>query len=216
MIKFSEKFGNVAKALVSAAAEIKNVKKDTQGFGYKYATLDSILEMIRPVLAKNKLTIIQGEDIVDSMIVVQTILMHESGEYAETISKAPYIELKGMNSYQSLGAGITYLRRYAISSLLGIASEEDTDANVKAPQQTQYQKKSQPQAQPQKPNQTQQVQNQGQSKPDLKQLGIEIISQGNMLVAQESVQGAIFQNKEVLKQMGFKWDGQNKSWVKPA
>ena len=216
MIKFSEKFGNVAKALVSAAAEIKNVKKDTQGFGYKYATLDSILEMIRPVLAKNKLTIIQGEDIVDSMIVVQTILMHESGEYIETISKAPYIELKGMNSYQSLGAGITYLRRYAISSLLGIASEEDTDANVKAPQQTQYQKKSQPQAQPQKPNQTQQVQNQGQSKPDLKQLGIEIISQGNMLVAQENVQGAIFQNKEVLKQMGFKWNGQNKSWVKPA
>jgi len=213
MIKFSEKFGNVAKALVLASAEIKNVKKDTQGFGYKYATLDSILEMARPVLAKNKLAIIQTEDIVDSMIVVQTILMHESGEYAETISKAPYIELKGMNSYQSLGAGITYLRRYAISSLLGIASEEDTDANAKAPQQ---QTQSQPQAQSQKPNQTQQVQNQGQSKPDLKQLGIEIISQGNMLVAQENVQGAIFQNKEVLKQMGFKWDGQNKSWVKPA
>jgi len=212
-MKRSETITKIAPALAKVMTEIKDITKNSSGYGYKYASLDEVLKVVRPLCAKNGISILQSQNINENgMIVVETMLLHASGEFITTEVTSPYEKLKGMNEYQSIGSSITYLRRYGLSSALGIASEEDTDAQI--PQQSkQYQKTAtnpQNQSKPQ-----QQVQKSAQN-PDLKQLGIEIISQGNMLIAQESIQGAIFQNKEVLKQMGFKWNAQNKSWVKPA
>ena len=59
---------------------------------------------------------------------VQTIYMHTSGEWITSLVKVPIADLKGQNAYQSLGSAITYLRRYSLSAFVGIASDEDNDA----------------------------------------------------------------------------------------
>jgi hypothetical protein len=192
--------------MAKVTAEIQNPLKNQNGYGYKYATLDSILEKVRPVLAKNGLSILQSQEIQESSVVVTTLLMHTSGEWIETRAEAPFTTLKGMNDYQSLGAGITYLRRYAISSLLNIASEEDTDANATSKQEDNYSK-------PQN-NNPQQPQNNGNV--DLKALGIKIVRDNDVLVPQELQKGAIFNNKNTLKQLGFKWNSELKRWEKTA
>jgi len=206
-MKTSSEIKNVAVAMAKVTAEIQNPTRNQNGYGYKYATLDSILEKVRPILAKNGLSILQSQEIQESSIIVTTLLMHISGEYIETKAEAPFTTLKGMNDYQSLGAGITYLRRYAISSLLNIASEEDTDAVSK---QDNYSK---PQNNPQQPNSQQ---NSGNSNVDLKTLGIKIVRDNNVLIPQELQKGAIFNNKKTLKQLGFKWNSQMKRWEKTA
>ena len=206
-MKTSSEIKNVAVAMAKVTAEIQNPTRNQNGYGYKYATLDSILEKVRPILAKNGLSILQSQEIQESSIIVTTLLMHISGEYIETRAEAPFTTLKGMNDYQSLGAGITYLRRYAISSLLNIASEEDTDAVSK---QDNYSK---PQNNPQQPNSQQ---NSGNGNVDLKTLGIKIVRDNNVLIPQELQKGAIFNNKNTLKQLGFKWNSQMKRWEKTA
>jgi len=206
-MKTSSEIKNVAVAMAKVTAEIQNPTRNQNGYGYKYATLDSILEKVRPILAKNGLSILQSQEIQKSSIIVTTLLMHISGEYIETRAEAPFTTLKGMNDYQSLGAGITYLRRYAISSLLNIASEEDTDAVSK---QDNYSK---PQNNPQQPNSQQ---NSGNGNVDLKTLGIKIVRDNNVLIPQELQKGAIFNNKNTLKQLGFKWNSQMKRWEKTA
>ena len=205
-MKTSSEIKNVAVAMAKVTAEIQNPTRNQNGYGYKYATLDSILEKVRPILAKNGLSILQSQEIQESSVVVTTLLMHTSGEWIETRAEAPFTTLKGMNDYQSLGAGITYLRRYAISSLLNIASEEDTDATSK---QDNYSK-------PQN-NSQQQPQNSGNNdNVDLKALGIKIVRDNNVLIPQELQKGAIFNNKNTLKQLGFKWNSELKRWEKTA
>ena len=144
------------------------------------------------------------------LVTVKTLLMHISGEFIETTAECPFENLKGMNSPQSMGAYITYLRRYAISSLLAIASEEDTDAN---PQPQQRKPLSQKQANPQPQPQQQATQN-SQSLKALKDLGIEVVKQNGVEIAVEKIKGALYNNRALLKEMGFKFDGAQKLWVR--
>lgn len=117
---------NIFKALANFQQEVPVIHKDTQGYGYTYADLPKVLEIINPLLKKHGLgfsQLIQGQSI-------QTILFHiESGETLESLTDIPQnVSLKGMNEYQVLGSAITYLRRYSISSILGIVTDKDTDA----------------------------------------------------------------------------------------
>jgi hypothetical protein len=89
----------------------------------KYMTLDSIFHAVRPALAKEGIFITQhlaG----DSMT---TMLIHESGQFLA--SKFPFQNMNGSgtNNLQNLGGGLTYLRRYALTAILGIAADEDND-----------------------------------------------------------------------------------------
>ena len=61
---------------------------------------------------------------------IKTIIFHiESGESIESLTEIPKnVALKGMNDFQVLGSAITYLRRYALSSILGLVTDKDTDA----------------------------------------------------------------------------------------
>jgi len=47
----------------------------------------------------------------------------------ESVCMIPYVQLKGMNDYQGFGSGVTYYRRYALSSALGLVTDKDTDAS---------------------------------------------------------------------------------------
>ena len=113
------------KSLAQFQQECPNIHKTTQGYGYKFADLPTILGIINPLLRKYNLALTQPL----SSNSVKTILFHtETGETIESEIEIPTgIQLKGQNDFQVLGSAITYLRRYSISSLLNIVVDNDTD-----------------------------------------------------------------------------------------
>jgi hypothetical protein len=115
------------KSLASFQQEVPVIHKETKGYGYSYADLPTIFNIINPLLAKHQLGFTQpimGD-------CVKTIVFHvETGETLESLINIPKeVELKGMNDYQILGSAITYIRRYALSSILGLVTDKDTDAS---------------------------------------------------------------------------------------
>ena len=117
------------KALAAFQQDCPIIHKGTQGYGYSYADLPTILKTINPLLAKHGLGFSQPVD----LDTIQTILFHiESGEQLTSSTLMPSdVELKGMNKFQVDGSKITYYRRYALSSMLGIVTDKDTDAGGK-------------------------------------------------------------------------------------
>jgi len=117
---------NIFKALADFQQECPVIHKGTTGYGYTYADLPQILEVINPLLKKHNLGFTQ-------MLTeggLRTIIFHTvSLEMIEGTCPIPTTTLKGMNDYQSFGSGITYYRRYALSSALGIVTDKDTDAS---------------------------------------------------------------------------------------
>ncbi len=129
-MKHTTSIACLSEALAKAQAELRDTAKNKKGYGYNYADLSSVLSDIRNVFSKYKLSFTQEVSATDK-ITVNTLLMHGSGEWVEYQTVIPTIVMKSCNAAQSAGAGITYARRYAISAIAGIASEEDTDATDK-------------------------------------------------------------------------------------
>lgn len=120
----SDSINELAKALAECQKNIPTVKKSGKNphFNSKYATLDDIIEAIRKPMADAGLSYMQLPLENGGM---QTIVMHQSGQWMRST-----IRLQARDqSPQALGSVITYMRRYAISSMLGVASEEDDDGN---------------------------------------------------------------------------------------
>ena len=66
----------------------------------------------------------------DGLNYLKTVLFHvETGEMIDSNTLIPYVQLKGMNDFQSFGSGVTYFRRYCLSSILGLVTDKDTDAS---------------------------------------------------------------------------------------
>lgn len=123
---FSETIKEIAPALVSFNSEISKIEKDSENpyLKSKYASLDQIIESIRPVLSSNKLFVAQSPTTNDGFVTVKTLVLHESGEWIEsngTTIKPP------KNDPQGIGAGITYARRYDLSATLSLNVGEDDD-----------------------------------------------------------------------------------------
>jgi prophage DNA circulation protein len=124
------------KSLADFQQEVPVIHKGTSGYGYSYADLPTIFEAINPLLKKHKLGFTQLVGSGD----IKTIIFHtETGETLETSTSIPQgVQLKGMNDFQVLGSAITYIRRYALSSALGLVTDKDTDASgeqtTKAPE----------------------------------------------------------------------------------
>ncbi len=128
---FSLETNELATALVQVQSEITDPKKNTSGYGYKYATLDQVLAIVRPAFTKNGLAFTQmtvTRDAKASLVEVVTRVMHTSGQWMESTLGIWADEAKGMSRAQSIGSIITYARRYSLQSIAGIAAEEDTDA----------------------------------------------------------------------------------------
>jgi len=117
---------NLYKALAAFQQEVPNIYKNAKGYNYKFADLGKINDIIKPLLSKNGLGYSQplaGNS-------VKTILYHvESGETLEGVVDIPQgVKLNSMNDFQVMGSAITYLRRYSLSSMLGLITDEDADA----------------------------------------------------------------------------------------
>ena len=115
------------KALAEFQQEVPVILKDTTGYGYKYADLPAILKVINPLLKKHGLGFYQSINGVS----VSTIIFHvKTAEQIESSTAIPQdVKLKGSNEFQVLGSAITYIRRYALSAMLGLITDKDTDAS---------------------------------------------------------------------------------------
>lgn len=138
----TQETSNLFKAMIKAAPEIQSISKSKQAYGYKYATLDSLIDMLRSVLPKHGVWFTQIPKRVDGKSILTTRVFHESGEWMEDDIEMTDTELQGKaNDTQKLGASITYFRRYALSSIFGVSADEDVDGNLnsKNPPQRQQQ-----------------------------------------------------------------------------
>ena len=125
----------LAKALAKAQSEFPSIErskdvvvKTTKGGSYtfSYAPLDAIAHAVAAPLRANDLTYSQLLSNIDGKAALRTILMHSSGETLEDVCPLP---MNGAVSAQEFGSLVTYMRRYALVALLGIATEEDDDGN---------------------------------------------------------------------------------------
>lgn len=119
----SDTIKDLATAMAKAQAEMENATKNAANphFKSRYADLAEVLNTVRPVFAKFGLSLIQFPTFSDGVAHVETLLMHESGEWiSETIS-APVSK----QDAQGVGSAITYLRRYSAAAVAGIAQEDD-------------------------------------------------------------------------------------------
>jgi hypothetical protein len=135
------------KALAEFQQSVPVILKDTTGHNYKYADLPAIFAVINPLMAKHGMGFYQAVNGTN----LKTVVFHvETGESIESDTEMPFESLvyeevkkktskgeeytahvikgfEGMNRAQAIGSLITYFRRYAISSMLGLVTDKDTD-----------------------------------------------------------------------------------------
>lgn len=124
----SEQIDKLAEALSQAQAEIEDPHKGKTAkagsYSYNYADIADVLKVVRKALSKHHIAVTQPTMFDGEVLVVRTRLMHKSGQYIES----DYPVCSATGDHQKMGAAMTYARRYALCSLVGVAADEDTDA----------------------------------------------------------------------------------------
>src|SRR6195256_2881753 len=138
MHRSSESVAAIATALAKAQIELSNPERSLVGTVYnngsdspqsfRYASLSSGLDIVRKTLGAQQIAIAQSTDIdrVNGMVNLTTMLMHTSGEWIS--SDWPVCQLSETSAPRRMGAALTYARRYALFTMVGIAGEDDLDA----------------------------------------------------------------------------------------
>ena len=151
-MKSSESVAKLAAALLKVQAELPPITKGSRNphFNASYASLDAIMEIVRPILAKHELSVVQGgagpttNDAGNiSGVAVETLLLHASGEWLSCVLALPLEKATA----QGVGSAITYARRYGVSAVLALSTEEDDDGNA-ASQRRATPKRQQPPTRP--------------------------------------------------------------------
>lgn len=129
----SDEINEIVKALAKVQSEIQNPKKDANNpfFKSKYSTLDNVIDAYKDLCSKNDLIVLENPvSKVDEngkvLVGIEVQIMHTSGQF---LSFDPYLLSPVKNDPQGIGSGVTYARRYTLSSVFNIASEEDDDGN---------------------------------------------------------------------------------------
>ena len=139
MHRCSESIATIAAALAKAQAEMINPEKSLVGTirspfprepdrTFRYAPLSSGLDIIRKSLGQHEIATIQTTaiDKETGLLRLTTVLAHSSGEWIS--SEWPVCSITDIAFAQRMGAALTYARRYALFTLVGIAGEDDLDA----------------------------------------------------------------------------------------
>ncbi len=121
-------YKNLAGALVRAQAEIEGAVKGSvnPAFRSKYADLASVIDAVRPALAKHGLAFIQEVTERDQGVYVETVVVHESGEMYRC-GKLPIPAPK--QDPHGYGSAISYGKRYSLMAAFGVPSADD-DGNA--------------------------------------------------------------------------------------
>ncbi len=120
----SRELNELAAALAKAQGEIQTVGKNAENpFGhYNYADLGAVMKALREPLSKHGLAVVQGPFTSEGgFVIVRTRLIHTSGQWIECCVQA---EATGTDP-QAVGSVITYLRRYSLAAMTGVATEDD-------------------------------------------------------------------------------------------
>jgi hypothetical protein len=126
----SPTLGALAAALAKAQSDIQPAAKDktNPAFRSRYADLASVWDACRAPLTKAGLSVVQlPVDVGEDRAGLRTLLLHSSGEWIETLVSARLTKADA----QGLGSALTYLRRYSLSALVGVAPDDD-DGNAAA------------------------------------------------------------------------------------
>lgn len=131
----SSEISELAAALAKAQAQFKAVKTDSNArittkagavYEYSYASLAAVLDAIRDALAANGLSVVQSPETANGAVTVTTYILHSSGEWLSGQLSYPYADA----DIKALGAIISYLRRYSLVAMLGLAWEDDDGSSV--------------------------------------------------------------------------------------
>jgi ERF superfamily len=138
MQRSSETIGSIATALAKAQAELTNPEKSMSATirspfpreedrTFRYAPLSSGLDIVRKTLGRHEIAAVQSTEIDKEagLIRLTTILAHASGEWIS--SEWPVCPVADTSVPHRMGAALTYARRYALFTLVGIAGEDDLD-----------------------------------------------------------------------------------------
>jgi hypothetical protein len=122
-VKKSESTKELAVSLAAVQGSIQDAKIDSKNPHFKsaYASLESNLQSARKLLSQNGLAVTQGVIHSDKEVILETTLLHKSGEFLTY--EMPLILDK--SNMQGLGSAITYARRYSLAALVGIGTEDD-------------------------------------------------------------------------------------------
>ena len=139
MHRSSDTIATIAAALAKAQLELTNPEKSLVGTirspfpreadrTFRYAPLSTGLDIVRKGLGRHEIATIQSTEIDKEagLLRLTTILAHSSGEWVS--SEWPVCQISDIASAQRMGAALTYARRYALFTLVGIAGEDDIDA----------------------------------------------------------------------------------------
>jgi hypothetical protein len=139
MHRSSESIASLAGALAKAQAELTNPEKSltaiirTDGCRggqqtFRYAPLSSGLDIVRKILGQHEIATVQTTaiDLAAGTVNLTTVLAHASGQWIA--SDWPVCAISETASPRRMGAALTYARRYALFTLVGIAGEDDLDA----------------------------------------------------------------------------------------
>src|SRR5262245_7831828 len=139
MHRSSDTIATIAAALAKAQVELTNPEKSLVATirspfpreadrTFRYAPLSSGLDIVRKGLGRHEIATIQSTEIDKEagLLRLTTILAHSSGEWVS--SEWPVCQIGDIASAQRMGAALTYARRYALFTLVGIAGEDDLDA----------------------------------------------------------------------------------------
>ena len=139
MHRSSDTIATIAAALAKAQVELTNPEKSLVATirspfpreadrTFRYAPLSSGLDIVRKSLGRHEIATIQttGIDKEAGLLRLTTVLAHSSGEWIS--SEWPVCQISDIASAQRMGAALTYARRYALFTLVGIAGEDDLDA----------------------------------------------------------------------------------------
>jgi hypothetical protein len=139
MQRSSESIGTIAAALAKAQAQLVNPEKSLVGTirsdqtsgserSFRYAPLSSGLDIVRKTLSQHEIATVQATSIDEGVGIIRlsTVLAHASGEWIA--SDWPVCAIAETATPHRMGAALTYARRYALFTLVGIAGEDDLDA----------------------------------------------------------------------------------------
>ncbi len=123
----SDNIKELAVALAKCQGSLAPAKKDASNpfFNIKYADLASVWESCRKPLSDNGLSVVQLSQPCDTGLSLQTLMLHTSGQWIKSIMKMTPVR----NDPQGSGSCLTYMRRYSLMAIVGIAPEDD-DANA--------------------------------------------------------------------------------------
>jgi len=110
-------------ALAKAQNTVENATKGSVNphFKNRYADLAEVLNTVRPVFSSFGLSIIQNPSFDGSLVSVTTVLGHEKGGYITAVASC----VPAKADAQGIGAATTYLRRYSLAAVTGVAQEDD-------------------------------------------------------------------------------------------